>query len=386
MTASQDAPAADLANWRTSPFNRWAFRNVTALMPTAAIPAGSGPAMPLPEAPGALDGFAVADADGSSLDLAGFLDATSSDGLTVLRDGRIVFETYANGLGPHSPHILMSATKAVTGVMAGIARGMGRLDVEALVSDYVPEIADGPFGGATVRNLLDMRTGVRLNEDQQAAYDAATNWEPAGPTPTDLHAFYAGLQGPPATAHGGHFRYISANTDLLGWVIERATGQAFADLVSQHLWKPLGAEDAALITTDSRGAPRCTGGLNTTVRDLAHLGQLVLDHGQRDGAEVIPADWIADIETGGDHEAWAHGEWGKAFAFIGARLRYRAGWYIVDDEPAHLFAMGIHGQNLFVDRTNRLVVAKLSSQASPIDYRALPLTHRAFSEIRRLLA
>lgn len=380
----QDAPA--MTNWRTSPFNRWAFRNVAALMPTAAIPVGPGAVMPLPAAPQTLDGFAVADADGSSLDLAGFLDATSSDGLVILRDGKVVYETYANGLEAHTPHILMSATKAVTGVMAGIARGLGKLDVEALVSDYVPEIADGPYAGATVRHLLDMRTGVRLNEDQQAAYDAATNWEPAGPSPTDLHAFYAGLQGPPATAHGGHFRYISANTDLLGWVIERATGQTFADLVSEHLWKPLGAEDAALITTDSHGAPRCTGGFNATVRDLARLGQLVLDRGQRDGAPVIPANWIADIETGGDHAAWAQGEWGKAFAFIGKSLRYSAGWYIVDDDPAHLFAMGIHGQNLFVDRTRRLVVAKLSSQASPIDYRALPLTHRGFTEIRRLLA
>ena len=383
---SQDAPAADLANWRTSPFNRWAFRNVAALMPTAAIPAGSGPVMPLPEAPAALDGFAVADADGSSLDLAGFLDATSSDGLVILQDGKIVHEAYTNGLEAHTPHILMSATKAITGVIAGIARGLGKLDVDALVSDYVPEIAGGPYAGASVRHLLDMRTGVRLNEDQQAAYDAATNWEPAGPARSDLHAFYAGLGGPPATAHGGHFRYISANTDLLGWVIERATGQAFADLVSEQLWKPLGAEDPALITTDSRGAPRSTGGLATTVRDLARLGQLVLDRGSRDGIQVIAADWIADIETGGDHEAWAHGEWGKAFAFIGKSLRYRAGWYIVDDDPAHLFAMGIHGQNLFVDRTHRLVVAKLSSQASPIDDRALPLTHRGFSEIRRLLA
>jgi CubicO group peptidase (beta-lactamase class C family) len=111
-----------------------------------------------------------------------------------------------------------------------------------------------------------------------------------------------------------------------------------------------------------------------------------MQNGLRDSASVVPADWIADIENGGDHGAWANGEWGRLFSFAGKSLRYRSGWYVIDDEPKTLFAMGIHGQNLFVDRTNRIVIAKLSSQDNPIDYPAVLLTHKAVNEFRRCLS
>jgi hypothetical protein len=147
----------------------------------------------------------------------------------------------------------------------------------------------------------------------------------------------------------------------------------------------MGAEDAASITVDRKGAPRCTGGLCTTIRDFARIGQLVMQNGRREHADIVPADWIADIENAGDHDAWANGEWGRLFEFAGKSLRYRSGWYVIDDEPKTLFAMGIHGQNLFVDRTSRMVIAKMSSQGSPIDYPAVLLTHRAVDEFRRCL-
>ena len=176
---------------------------------------------------------------------------------------------------------------------------------------------------------------------------------------------------------------MSANTDLLGWVIERATGKSFAALVSHLLWQPMSAEDAASITLDRQGLPRCTGGLCTTVRDLARIGQLMLTRGRRDGRQIIPRSWLDDIARNGDRNAWKQGEFAAAF---GARdMSYRSGWYVINDEPRTVFAMGIHGQNLFVDQANRLVIAKLSSQHSPIDPGAMALTHRAVAEIRRCL-
>jgi hypothetical protein len=374
------ADRADLSNWRTPPFSRWAFRNVRAVLPVADVAVAAGTAPALPSRPRSLDGFSLPKGDGSSMDFAGFLDATVTDGIIVLHDGAVVVEAYADGMTPQTPHILMSATKSIIGLLAGILAHSGALDVDAPVTRYLPELAQTRFSGATLRHLLDMRGGVILDESEQHGYADAGGWDPVaadGPAP-GLHGFIAGLTSGQAV-HGGPFRYISVNTDLLGWIIERATGKSVAELASTLLWQPLGAEHPAAITLDRHGAPRCTGGFCATLRDFARVGQLVLDG----GAGIVPAAWIDDIIGNGDPAAWRDGEWGQAFTPLGRDMRYRSGWYVVDEEPQHLFAMGIHGQNLFVDRANRLVIAKVSTHAIRIDFPAIVLTHRAVPEIRR---
>ncbi|WP_296600351.1 serine hydrolase [Phenylobacterium sp.] len=380
--AANDTGRADRSNWRTAPFSRWAFHHVRELMPVAEVPADPAGARDLPASPRSLDGFAMPAPGGRTFALDEALAATSGDGIVVLHEGRLVYEAYANGMTAQTPHILMSATKSVTGLVAGALAGRGEVDLDAAVSAYVPETAATPYEDATLRQLMDMRAGVRLNVEQLAAYAAATGWEAPGPQPADLHEFYATLAGTPGP-HDGPFAYVSANTDLLGWALERAAGRPFAELVSELIWKPMGAAQDGFITTDDRGAARCTGGLNATVRDFARLGLLVAEDGRRDGRAVIPAAWIADMAGGGDARAWAEGEF--AAGFRGMTMRYRSGWYVVDDAPQTLFAMGIHGQNLFVDRANRIVVAKVSSQPQPVDFRVLPLTHRLYEEIRRVL-
>lgn len=368
-----DAPA-DLTNWRRQPFNQWAFRNIPALIPVAEVPA-LGPTLVLAEAPADLSGFSLSTPKGP-LSLEAVLGATATDGVVVLKDGRVVFETYAHGLDAATPHILMSATKSVTGLLAGVLADRGELDLAAPIETLVPETVDSPFAGATLRDLIDMRGGVRLDLASQEAYNNATHWE--GVAAEGLRAFYAGLKGPPV-AHGGPFAYVSANTDLVGLAMERATGRGFADLLSELIWTPMGAEHDAFITTDGHGAARATGGLCATTRDFARLGQRVLEG----GAGVLPEAWLEDIVHGGDARAWAEGEFAKGFP--GMSMRYRSGWYVVDAPTPMIFAMGIHGQNLFVDRAAGLVVAKVSSQDDPTDPRAIGLTHRMVAELRRLL-
>lgn len=379
MQDHDGAPRADLSNWRTAPFNVWAFRNVDTLIPYAEIPAGEA-ASRLEEVPADLSGFSMNMAKGPALDLDGFMTATAGDGLVILRDGKIVAERYANGLTADTRHILMSATKSVTGLVAGILAAKGRLDLDALVPDYAPQVAGSPYENATLRQLLDMRAGVAFDVETLRRYAWASGWDPIpeGQGDADLHRFYETLVADPAV-HGGPFKYLSPNTDLIGWVIEQATGERFADLASDLLWKPMGAQASAWITTDAHGAPRCTGGLCATVRDLARLGQVIADGGRG----VVSGELITDIAEGGDHDAWNKGEFAPAFP--GMKMRYRGGWYVIDDGPGWLFAMGIHGQNVFVDRANRLVIAKVSSQPAPFDPRTALLTHRGVDELRNYL-
>ncbi|MES2531402.1 MAG: serine hydrolase [Pseudomonadota bacterium] len=375
---------ADLSNWRERPHSTWAFRNVRALMPCADVPNAPDRVQALPDRPASLDAFQLRTRDGGALDLDQFLRATCTDGFVVLHDGHVVCERYDGGLTPHAPHILMSATKSVVGLVVGVLAGNGGLDVDATVGAIAPELASTAFGNATLRQLLDMRTGVVIDGEALDAYRAATGWEPVRPgeAPADLANFFrqgAATHG----AHGGPFRYVSANTDLLGLLIERVTGRPFATLASELLWQPMGAEDGAFITVDSRGAPRCTGGFCATARDLARVGQLVADDGRCGSRDVVPASWLEDIRQHADRAAWDQGEFAAGFA--GLPMHYRSGWYAIDGAVQTLFAMGIHGQHLFVDRANRLVVAKLSSQALPIDPVAMQLTLRAVQELRRCL-
>ncbi|WP_304219460.1 serine hydrolase [Phenylobacterium aquaticum] len=383
MTTSTDQ-GANLSNWRTSPFNVWAFHHVREIVPVAEIAAGPGPARALPEALRSFDDFRVQGLGGQTFDWPGFLEATSTDAVVILLNGEIVSETYAHGNAARTPHILMSATKSVTGLICGVLADQGRIDLDTPVSALLPEAAASAWGDATLRQLLDMRTGVVMSPADLQAYADATQWDPvAADAPlTDLLQFFATTTtgfGP----HGGPFSYVSANTDLLGLTLARVTGQSFATLVETLLWRPMGAETDAQITVDRLGAARCTGGLCATARDLARLGQLVADGGVRDGRRVLPAAWLDDLWAGGDRQAWRDGQFAPAFP--GREMSYRGGWYRIHGDPDFLFAMGIHGQNLFIDRTSGLVIAKLSSIGNPFDPRVVALIHRGADALRNYL-
>jgi CubicO group peptidase (beta-lactamase class C family) len=365
---------------------QWPFDDVWKTGSAALVPAGTGAPLSLPPSGRTLDGFALA-AGAQPMNLPAFLRSTASDAFVVLKDGALVFQAYAQGLTPTSPHILMSASKAVTGIVAGLLQGAGRLNVEAQVSTYVPEVLGTAYEGASVRQLMDMRAAIRLEEAQLDAYERANDRSGGeGDADFGLHAFFETLDAP-RLSHGTPFSYISANTDLVGWAIERAAGECFAELLASLLWEPMGAEADAWMTLDRQGAPQCARGVCATARDLARLGQLILQGGRREGAPVIPQGWVEDLFAGGDRKAWAEGEWGQSFIPItGPEVGYRAGWYSVGGPAPHLFAMGVHGQNLFIDRALGVVMVKLSSLQARIDPSALWLTHRAWDEVRRVLS
>lgn len=369
---------ATLANWRSAPFNRWAFHHVRELVPSADIPNDRHKVRELGWQPADFGGLRIDPDSGEPLNFDGFLLETGTDAIVILHRGRMILERYANGMTPETPHILMSVSKSMLGLLCGWLR----LEPERLVTDIVPEVKHTAYRGATIRHLLDMRAGIAFNEDYLATsgaiveYRKATGWNPLAPgeTPSDLHAFYANLKEADGR-HGRPLHYVSPNTDLLGWVIERATGRRYAELMSERLWKPIGAEYPAYITVDRLGAPRTAGGMCVTARDLARVGQFIVEH---------PTPWIEDIERNGDPAAWATGD--LAPYFPGLPIRYRSKWYVLEGAAPLAFGYGIHGQFLFVDRVNQIVVAKLSSQALPMDTARIGLAIRALSEIRKFLS
>jgi CubicO group peptidase (beta-lactamase class C family) len=382
METNPSKLSVDLSNWRQSPQNRSAFHDLPSEIATARIRAGREETA-FPRSAKSIDGFSLRLPNGSALDLEQFLVATSTDAMIVLYEGQLVYETYRNGMEPASRHIAMSATKAVVGLLTEILAADGAINLNAPVTNYVPEVAGSPYADVSVRDLLDMRVAIALDEAQEKTYAQAVGWEPPGDRRKGIQSFFSQFRGP-AWEHGGSFRYHSANTDLLGWVLERATSRKVQDLLCEKLWTPIASEDAAL-TLDWAGFARSAGGLCATVRDLARLGHVVSLDGAPGNRQVFSIPIVQGLASGGDRKAWSSGQWGESFSAISRNMGYRSGWYTVDGETPILFAMGVHGQNLFIDRKNKIVVAKFSSWPQPVEGRTMWLTHAAFDEVRRCL-
>jgi CubicO group peptidase (beta-lactamase class C family) len=382
-----EATQVTLANWRQHPFSTWAFSHVREILPTANIAHDPDGVRTLGTS---LEDLGHVDiGDGLTLDQ--YIDATWTDSFVVLQDGAVIHEVYRNAAAPARPHILMSVSKSMLGMLAGIIASAGKLDLSAPVTLYVPEMRSTAWNKATVQNVLDMRTGVLFDENYEATsgaiveYRKSTGWNPlgAGDTPSDLRSFFSQLteaDGP----HEGRFHYISPNTDLAAWIIERATGTRFADLMSRHLWQPMGAEAPAYITVDRLGAPRGAGGMCVTVRDLARTGQLIVDGGMAGTTRVISPDWIDDLFTGGDTAAWAKGDF--ADYYPGRTMHYRNKWYVQRGDRPMAFGSGIHGQNLWILPHERIVIAKMSSRPHALDTATTALNLKMVDALKRHLA
>src|SRR5262249_23468829 len=151
-------------SFRKFPQLRWAWSNIRQLVPTVGVWRGPGPASPLPRDEQDLGRVSLTTLDGRPMTFDQALAETYADGIAVLHPGRIVFERYFGALEPHKQHIAMSVTKSFTGVLAGILVAEGKLDPASPVTAYVPELASGAFGDATVEQVMDMTTGLKYSE------------------------------------------------------------------------------------------------------------------------------------------------------------------------------------------------------------------------------
>lgn len=387
------------SNWQTPPHHRWAFWNLDQFLPTRSIarsvaPRGLRDGDRSPE----LLATVITDSDGTARTVGEVLhNTTDTDGYVIVHDGTVIAEWYREPGTREGRHALMSVTKSFVGVVAGILVGRGLLDMSRPVTDYAPELALSGYAGARVRDVADMRSGVNFREDyHDPTSDIAVmadwlGWQtPAGAiAPSGLYGFLQGVG--PADGAGGRFDYRSSDTDVLGWVCERAAGVPMDVLIGDLLWRPMGAASDATMLCDVHGVPLHDGGLAVTARDLARFGMLLADGGIRrdllahnmtdDDVHVIPpefmrATWTVDADVRG------------AFAASRSETAMPGGWYRnqfwmrPDARGADIMlGLGIFGQMLFVDRTSGCVAVKFSSWQTAQSPRQLESAFRAFGAI-----
>ncbi|MET0426749.1 MAG: serine hydrolase [Actinoplanes sp.] len=339
------------------PFNEWTFTHMNWLMPTEKVTRGAS-ARPLPY-------------EQTSLDLTyrfGGLDRTLADlhrrtfttAFLVLHRGAVVHEYYPGAFaGPRSRMQLFSISKSVTSILVGIALADGAIGgLKDRVTDYRPDFADSAYADTTLAELLTMTSGVGDLEAWDIEDSGIKRFEQAVMGGGDIAAV---IRAAARTAAGGErFNYSTFDTQVLGWVLEAATGQTLAAYAAERLWQPLGAErDAYYWLTRARPRTAIGGGsFNATPRDVARLGLMMARDGVVDGRQVVPREWV-QRSFGSDQPQLAVGALGPSgYAHYG----YANQWWTLGHGSFDAFtALGVHGQYLYIDPAADVVIVKCSA-------------------------
>lgn len=353
------------SNYFSFPKMRWTVCHFRELLPTVEVSRGLGAPVAFEHAldPG-IDAIRFTPL-GASEDMswADSLAANYTDGLVILHHGKIIYETYSGCLDVAGKHGAMSVTKSLTGLLAEILVAEGKLDDNQIVAEILPELKDSAFGNATVRQVMNMTTGLAFSEDYADpkaeiwTYNAAANPlpKPADYTgPRSYYEFLATIK--PQGQHGEAFGYKTVNSDALGWIIARTAQKSVPQLLSERIWQKMGTEQDAYYTVDGTGTAFAGGGFSGGLRDLARLGQLVLNEGEINGQRLFPAQAVQSIRQGGDKEAFA-----KAGYITLPGGSYAGMWWVLHNADGAFAARGVHGQTIYIDPKADMVIARFAS-------------------------
>ena len=357
------AQLVDQSNRTAYPQMRWVLQHTRELLPTRNIRRGNGPVAALPEAQRNLDSLAFQDDKGRDITVDEWLKQTYTDAIVVMHRGRVVYERYMNQMRPETPHLLFSVTKSFTGLLAAQLVHEGKIDRDALVTKYVPELADSAWGDMKVRDVMDMTGAVRYREvytDPSTEvfpylYSSLLLPPPPGYTgPRNIDDFLKTLKK--EGEHGAGFVYRTVHSEVLGWIVSRVTGKHYADVLSERVWSRLGAEEDAYVMVDPVGTPLQGAGLNATARDLARFGEMLRLGGEFNGQRIFDRAVIDDLKRGGDSEK---------FKASGMTFRpgysYHNQWWILHNADGAFEASGVHGQMVHINPAAEMVIVKLSS-------------------------
>ena len=348
--------------WQFGPLNRWAYTHIREILPTKNIANDSNLVQPIVGLNVAKDNLSI-NLGGKIVQLSDAMKSQYVDGILVIKNGIAVAELYDGTLTPEHTHLMWSVSKTLTGLTAASVAADGFIDLKKTVADYVPELAKSGWGQDTLRNILDMRDSSNWVEDYDSPESTVRRQDCAdglltGPMciDTDVIGNYKFLPTVGIDkSREGKFIYKSGTTDVLAWVLEAATGQRFADLVSERVWKPIGVERSAGIIVDVSGFTLASGGMFATLRDTARIGQLILNRGKVGNRQVIPEDWIDDIlDQKGDATL-------PRLSPESINPYYRSFVWGLGDSQGTVYAAGVHGQFIYVSPSTGVVIAMYSS-------------------------
>ncbi len=311
------------------------FSNMDTMFLTRLLNRGDGDVSPLPTGTAAALPDAVND----------WIRARSVTSLVVLKDGAVVAEDYFLDTTPDDLRISWSVAKSFLSALFGIVMAEGQIDsLDDPVTKYAPSLSGSAYDGATLRNVLNMASGVRFNEDyldfnsdiNRMGRVLALGWS--------MDGFAAGISDRQYEP-GKTWQYVSIDTHVIGMIIRGATGRGVAELLEEKIIIPMGLKAAPYYVTDGEGVAFVLGGLNVTTRDYARFGQMFLNGGRWNGVQIVPEDWV-NAST-------------RASAPTAAgSISYGYQWWVpVGANEGEYMARGIYGQYIYVNRPLGVVIA-----------------------------
>jgi CubicO group peptidase (beta-lactamase class C family) len=337
-----------------------AFHNMEELFPSRRV-APAAAALPLKEPAGPLD-FTYS-YNGKTKNLEDFAADTRSSGLLILHGDQILHERYYMGAAPDSRFVSFSVGKSFVSTLIGIALAEGKIrSLDDRMIDYLPELKGGAYEKTTIKDVLEMSSGTEFDEEYTSPKSGIAGF--LGRFDANQGGLYDfSRQFKSAHAPGARFNYASADTEILGALLAKATGARPADYMAEKLWKPMGAESEARWILDQPGdAGRevAAGGLLIRLRDYARFGYLAAHDGMVDGRQVLPKGWIA-LATQPQRAQVQYGKLGDG------PLGYGYQWWLIPGPERAFTGEGIYGQFLMVNPELDLVVVKTSAWTAAWD-------------------
>lgn len=352
-------------NWDDGgPLMRYVFLNMSEFWNHSVI-RRSGDIRELPLAPRADVAEFITTTDQGELSLTEYVRNSTVNGALVIHHGDIVFEDYPR-MRPDDKHLYMSVSKGHAATLIAILEDRELIDVSAGVETYLPSLADSGWSGVAVRDVLDMSSGIGCLEGEEGAYsnpdrcyyqyEASLGWLRATDATLDSTFDYmATLQSHrPA---GEAFEYTSPNTFILGWLAEAISGRTYVDLLSEEIWKQMGAEADGIMVAPRRGVPIASGGISSTLRDMARFGLLFTPSSRDATRPVISDSYLENIQRTGRPEIFNVGREDNPRSVDGELSRHNSYQWDFVMEDGDFFKGGYGGQGLYISPSRDLVVA-----------------------------
>lgn len=286
-----------------------------------------------------------------------FLVETDTSALLVLKAGKMIHEQYWLTGGEDVQWISWSVAKSFVSVLIGIALDDGLIEsVDVPITHYVPALMGSAYEGVSIKNVLEMSSGARWNEDYSDLDSDVHKLGAVMAGQTSLEEFVAGI--PRETEPGSVCQYNSADTQALGLLLAKVTGRAVADYMQEKICEPLGMVSQGYWLLDTSGMEMVLGGLNLTARDFAKIGELFRNGGKWEGKQIVSSSWVT-ASTASDEKQLQPGQvivGGHVFPF-----GYGYQWWVPGGEKGEFSAIGVYNQFVYVDPSANVVIVKLSA-------------------------
>ena len=294
--------------------------------------------------------------EGKDKSMSEAIEYFQTDGMIILHKGKLVYENYWNKNTENTRHIIWSVSKSFLSALVGIALNDGLIEsIDDPITKYLKDFNGTGYEGVSVKNLLQMSSGIGFNEDYGDPDSDINRYGRVTATGTSQREFAKTLKN--SRTPGTFNHYVSLDSQMLGMLIAEVSGVSVKEYLHEKIWSQIGMQDDAYYLTDQQEIEMSLGGLNVTVRDLAKFGQLYLKKGNWNGKQIVPEQWVEDstIPDG------IHVQPNAGDNLTSSTWGYGYQWWVPGPVVTDFTAHGIYNQFIYVDPKTEVVIAKTSS-------------------------